>query len=103
MYLRKTKKDGKLKPTIIEILKGQLTNQCNSLVFICDNSDGRAECRELLFDRWYDEEADDKIEKFVKTYCEDEDATSCLNIYFIADKNCHNFEANVKDFTCDHI
>ncbi|HNP68359.1 MAG TPA: DUF6169 family protein [Aequorivita sp.] len=99
----KPKRDEKVKNTIIEILKEVLSNRCDSLVYLCDDSDFRASCRELLFDKWYDEnDEQEQIEKFVKSRCTDEETQDCLNMYFIADKNRENYEGNVDDFFCEH-
>lgn len=100
---KRPKADDKVKFTIIEILKEVLSNRCDSLVYLCDDSDKRATCRELLFEQWFEDNNDDEqIEKFVKGKCSDEEATDCLNMYFIADKDCENYEDNVDDFFCDH-
>lgn len=96
-------KDFKLKRTVINILREQLTYKCVSLVYVCDDVDRLGYCREYLFDKWFDEEADEEIEKFVKTHCGDVEEQECLNMYFIADKNCSNYEENANDFLCDHL
>lgn len=98
----KPKKDDNIKNTIKAILEQSLSERCESLVFICDNRDGRSICREVLFDRWFDEEESETIEKYVKSLCEDEQTESCLNMYFIADKDCDNFGDNLEDFYCNH-
>lgn len=101
---KRPKQDDKVKNTVIEILKDVLSNRCDSLVYLCDDSDNRATCRELLFDQWFeDNNEDEQIEKFMKGKCTDDEATNCLNMYFIADKNCDNYEGNVDDFFCKHI
>ncbi|PQA95255.1 hypothetical protein B0A69_07380 [Chryseobacterium shigense] len=98
--------DERVKETVIAILKQVLTERCQSLVFFCDNEGGKAECREILFNRWYEaeDEADEKVQRFVRSHCEDFEGSDCFNMYFIADKDCYNFKDNVDDFfSCDHI
>jgi Family of unknown function (DUF6169) len=99
---RRLKEDIKVKNTVLKILEDVMTNRCHSIVYICDNSDGRAECRELLFDRYYDEiQEESEIEKYVKSLC-DEEYSECFTMNFIADKKCENYEDNVTDFMCEH-
>jgi hypothetical protein len=59
----KAKPDYRVKQTIISILKQVLSDRCHSLVFFCDDEGGRADCREVLFERWYEDDvdADEKI------------------------------------------
>lgn len=95
-------KNNKIKNTVIKILKEVMSTRCHSLVYICDNSDGRAECRELLFEKYYQEmEEDSEVDKYVRSLC-DENLTECYSLNFIADKNCENFAENVTDFMCNH-
>lgn len=96
-------KDGKIKNTIFKILAEVMSKRCHSVVYVCDNSDGRAECREVLFEKYYQEIGEEsEIEKYVKSLC-DETLTDCISLNFIADKNCENYKSNVVDFMCDHI
>ncbi|MBK0370714.1 DUF6169 family protein [Flavobacterium agrisoli] len=96
-------KDDKIKNTVLKILEEVMSNRCHSVVYICDNSDGKAECRELLFEKYYEEiEEHSKIEKYVRSLC-DENLSECCSLSFIADKNCENYEENMSDFMCEHI
>lgn len=100
---KRIKEDLKVKNTVLKILDEVMSNRCHSIVYICDNSDGRANCRELLFEKYYEEiEDENKVEKFVKSMC-DEELADCISLNFIADKNCENYEDNVSDFMCEHI
>ena len=93
--------DVKIRRTIIKILEEVMSNRCHSLVYVCDNSDGKADCREVLFENYYEELEETEIEKYVRSLC-DEEMSKCCSLNFIADKNCENYEENVTDFMCDH-
>lgn len=100
---KRKSEDVKIKNTILMILEEVMSNRCHSIVYICDNSDGKAKCRQLLFEKYYEEIEDEKkIEKFVKSMC-DEELADCISLNFIADKNCENYEDNATDFMCQHI
>ena len=100
---KRKSEDIKIKSTILSILDEVMSNRCHSIVYVCDNSDGRANCRELLFEKYYEEvEEDSKIEKFVKSMC-DEELSECISLNFIADKECDNYEDNATDFMCEHL
>ena len=99
---KRKSEDIKVKNTILSILNEVMSNRCHSIVYVCDNSDGRANCRELLFEKYYEEiDEDSKIEKFVKSMC-DEELSDCISLNFIADKECDNYEDNATDFMCEH-
>lgn len=99
---KRKSEDLKIRATIISILQEVMSNRCHSVVYICDNSDGRAECRELLFDKYFEEiEEENDIDKYVRSLC-DEELTECFTMNFIADKKCDNFEDNMTDFMCKH-
>lgn len=95
-------KDDKIKNTIIAILEEVMSNRCHSLVYVCDNSDGKVKGREVLFEKYYeDSESNETIEKYVRSLC-DESLLECCSLNFIADKECENYEENVTDFMCEH-
>lgn len=100
---KRDKEDLKIKSTIIEIVEEVMINRCHSIVYVCDNSDGRSKCRELLFEKYYEDiDEDSSIEKYVRSLC-DENLSECVSLNFIADKKCNNYETNTNDFMCNHI
>lgn len=99
----KSKYDPKVGHTIVKILNEVLSNRCVSLVYICDDSDNKSKGREVLFDNWLEKEANDQVEKYVKTKCTDELYSECLSVHFLSDKTCQNYENDLNEFMCDHM
>lgn len=99
---KRKSQDFKIRSTIIAILQEVMSNRCHSVVYVCDNRGGKAECREVLFNRYFEDmEEENDIDKYVKSLC-DEALTECFTMNFIADKNCDNYEDNMNDFMCEH-
>ena len=47
--------DKRVKETIIQILEDFFNENDNAMLFVCDQTDGRQQSRNILFDRWYNE------------------------------------------------
>lgn len=59
----KGKKDDRIRVTIINILRDFFEMSENVMIVVCDSEDRREEARFRLFQRWYDELEQERVEK----------------------------------------
>ena len=50
--------------TVIDILRVFFQKNENAMIMVCDNTDGKEAKRRKLFDRWYEQYADNTITKY---------------------------------------
>ncbi|MBQ9231612.1 MAG: hypothetical protein IJ190_10630 [Prevotella sp.] len=56
--------DVRIVLTVIKILRNFFQNDENAMIMVCDNTDGKEKKRRNLFDRWYEQYADESITKY---------------------------------------
>lgn len=56
--------DSRIAQTVVHILRQFFSNHENSMIMVCDNSDGKELKREKLFSRWFTFYNDGTIRKF---------------------------------------
>jgi hypothetical protein len=55
--------DPRVKDTLADIVHQFFNNQSNLIVFVCDSTDGKENCRKRLFESWFDEYNNNILEK----------------------------------------
>lgn len=85
--------DVRIVLTVVQILRQFFNNNENSMIMVCDNSDGKEAKRRKLFDRWYDKYADSHVVKYDAS-AHDGDYHLFTSLYFRQD---HPFGRQVRD------
>lgn len=72
--------DIRISHTIVKILSLFFENDLNTMIMVCDNTDGREYKRNLLFERWYQRYGASQIAKYDASV-EDEDYMLYVSLF----------------------